>query len=1183
MELPRFDLPASIRSPPVRTRLPRQPRNREELPVIPDHELIRCIGQGAYGEVWLARNVLGTYRAVKVVFRDSFSSEQPYEREFRGIQRFEPVSRSNDGLIDILQVGRNDAQGCFYYVMELADDAAGVPSSAFRVPSSVGQEQLGTRNPEPGTYCPKTLRSEIQQRSRLPADEAVQLGLSLTFALGHLHRHGLIHRDIKPSNIIFVQGVPKLADIGLVVEVEEAFSFVGTEGFIPPEGPTSPQADLYSLGKVLYEASQGKDRKEYPEPMTGLRDLSNVSEQELLLELNAIILKACAESIQDRYQTAEEFHAELALLHSGKSVRSRRRLEARLAALTKLSLAAATLTALVTAGYFYQQHQTGTAKRLAMQLQVNNGIQRINESDPYSSLAWLTEALAGTERYLSPKERLQHRLRINAVLQQCPRLLQVIVPDLGEGKVADYGGWAHFTPDGRQILIAGYGRTVLLCDAVTGEIQQRLEHRANVDYARLSRDGRRVRTTLRDIQAGVAGEVQVWDLRSGRRIGQPLGQEKKNPWLVGTLSGDGKRVLTYSRNEAQVWDVDTSQKVSPVLLHDNGPVTFGVLSPDGQRVLTRTRWADGAANLWDAATGKRIGSPIRHAGGAIMFNDDATRFFTRAPDGIRIWDGVTAQSLLAIPWAHFGDCFFSPDSQQIVLTGWKNGLIQTHDAVTGAQVGPTIRQEGGCSFAVLSADGRRIAGFGGGHVHVWDLITGRAVITPIAHNDHCRIAFSPDGRRLVTAGAQNDPIIRVWDLGGAESTIPQMSHQGSVFHATISADSRRIVTVGRDETAQLWDPVSIKPIGPQLHTSHTADQLPFAHVGSLTHPVSGTNRAVVFATFAPDSRSVITTSDDGTARIWETDTGRELIPPLKHQGAILYAAFSHDGRRIVTASADWTAQVWDARTGQAIGQPLKHQGIVRYAEFSRDGRAVVTASYDMTAQVWEVGTGVKLGPPLLHWNADNSPVFSARFSPDSQRIVTAGYDSTAQVWDARTGKKVTPPLQHRDQVWYAEFSPDGKLVLTASGDHTAQLWNAVTGAKAAPPLPHTAGVNHATFGPDGEQIVTASFDGTARVWDAATGQALSPPLRHQDKVWHAEFSPDSRHVLTASADGTARLWPLVPIDWPASDLQLLAQTLAGRRIDHTGSLSPLPPKALPESLRKLQLKYPEYFQRAQAK
>jgi hypothetical protein len=93
------------------------------IPRIPDHELLRRIGKGAYGEVWLARNALGTYRAVKIVRRDKFPDERPYEREFRGIQKFEPISRLHESQVDILQVGRNDAEGYFYYVMELADDS----------------------------------------------------------------------------------------------------------------------------------------------------------------------------------------------------------------------------------------------------------------------------------------------------------------------------------------------------------------------------------------------------------------------------------------------------------------------------------------------------------------------------------------------------------------------------------------------------------------------------------------------------------------------------------------------------------------------------------------------------------------------------------------------------------------------------------------------------------------------------------------------------------------------------------------------------------------------------------------------------------------------------------------------------------------------------------------------------
>jgi serine/threonine protein kinase len=239
--------------------------------------LLHLIGRGSYGRVWLARNRLGTWRAVKTVSRQAFEDRKPFEREFKGIQRFEPVSRSHEGLVDILQVG--GTEDYFYYVMELADDAnaergvrnteptdsnrAPVPSSAFPVPSShepVPRSALRT----PSSYTPRTLRVEQQRLGRLPVAECVRIRRLLASALAHLHRHNLVHRDVKPSNIIFVEGAPKLADIGLVADVSEARSFVGTEGFIPPEGPGTPRADLYSLAKVLYEISTGLDRRDFP-------------------------------------------------------------------------------------------------------------------------------------------------------------------------------------------------------------------------------------------------------------------------------------------------------------------------------------------------------------------------------------------------------------------------------------------------------------------------------------------------------------------------------------------------------------------------------------------------------------------------------------------------------------------------------------------------------------------------------------------------------------------------------------------------------------------------------------------------------------------------------------------------------------------------------------------------------
>src|SRR5262245_2740482 len=198
----------------------------------------------------------------------------------------------------------------------------------------------------PIRYEPKTLRSEVQAegtKKALPFEQCVELGLSLTQALGKLHEHGLIHRDIKPSNIIFVNGVAKLADIGLVAEPGESTSYVGTEGYIPPEGPGTRQADLYSLGKLLYEMATGQDRTKFPTLPVELGDLAASKD---LLELNAVLVKACTGDTAHRYRSAEEMHADLALLQSGKSVKRLHAMERRLAQATRLGAVIAVLLAL---------------------------------------------------------------------------------------------------------------------------------------------------------------------------------------------------------------------------------------------------------------------------------------------------------------------------------------------------------------------------------------------------------------------------------------------------------------------------------------------------------------------------------------------------------------------------------------------------------------------------------------------------------------------------------------------------------------------------------------------------------------------------------------------------------------------------------------------------------------------
>jgi hypothetical protein len=296
-------------------------------PAIPDHELLRRIGRGSYGEVWLARNHTGTLRAIKIIHRAAFDDDRPYEREFTGLKHFEPLSREHEGLVDILQLGRNDAEGWFYSIMELADGVETETGDGVMAKERGGggiETQHSTTPTLQGldSYRPLTLESRIRAEGRLPVQECVRIAAKLAGALRFLHERGLVHRDIKPSNIVFVGGVPKLADVGLVARAESARTFVGTEGFVPPEGPGTSSADLYSLGKCLYEMAMGKDRQAFPSPPTQLDELPDRAE---LLELNEVITRACDPSPARRY-TSAALLKDLGRLATGGSIRGARRL-----------------------------------------------------------------------------------------------------------------------------------------------------------------------------------------------------------------------------------------------------------------------------------------------------------------------------------------------------------------------------------------------------------------------------------------------------------------------------------------------------------------------------------------------------------------------------------------------------------------------------------------------------------------------------------------------------------------------------------------------------------------------------------------------------------------------------------------------------------------------------------------
>jgi len=263
----------------------------------PDFDLIKSIGTGGFGEVWLARDAGGNFVAVKKVERQK--SGDPCKIEFKGIARYIPVCTQHPGLLQIGFLSRIKWGEYFYYTMVLAD---------------ARQQQWKNA---PATYKPRVLTSERaeSETGRLPPEKCVDLGVDIAEALAFLHQKKLVHRDVKPSNIVFIEGRPKLADMGLVSDIrlpKDMTNAGGTFDYLPttPNEPLgTPATDVYALGKVLYEVSTGLHPRE-AFPVLPPAVVENAGVWKKFKPLNDLILKAC-EADWSRRLTAAELHRAL--------------------------------------------------------------------------------------------------------------------------------------------------------------------------------------------------------------------------------------------------------------------------------------------------------------------------------------------------------------------------------------------------------------------------------------------------------------------------------------------------------------------------------------------------------------------------------------------------------------------------------------------------------------------------------------------------------------------------------------------------------------------------------------------------------------------------------------------------------------------------------------------------------
>jgi RNA polymerase sigma factor (sigma-70 family) len=484
---------------------------------------------------------------------------------------------------------------------------------------------------------------------------------------------------------------------------------------------------------------------------------------------------------------------------------------------------------------------------------------------------------------------------------------------------------------------------------------------------------------------------------------------------------------------------------------------------------------------------------------------------------VRFWSGSPVHAVA-----------FAPDDRTMA-SGNADGTVRFWEADTGKEILVLPQQSDPVMGLAYSPDGKFLASRGGGYgfqdnsIHLWDLTTGKevrrfgrspSVVIPSYTGSPSwafRVSFSPDGKLLASADGNitgKDNLLYLWDVTTGEELRRCRGHEGEVRCFAFAPDGKTLASSSADGTIRLWDPATGKELRRLLGHKGTVPAL----------------------SYGPGGKVLASGGEDGVIRFWEAESGKEL-KQLKVAGPVQSLVII-DEQTVAWGAREGFIHLVDVKTGKEARRLAKHISWVSDLCCSRDGKvlASVGGGMDFAVHRWQVETGKMLSPPP---DTHRLQVVSLSFAPDGRTLASASWDGTVRFWNPGTGEEARPAIEGRGTCAVV-YSRDGKLLATVDdGGMSVRILDEVS-RKELRRLDHPGSGNFQSlaFSPDGKTLATGEnrlfgtdFEGVIGLWDVTTGKELRVLRGHRTRVESVAFSPDGKTLVSGGErEAALRLW-----------------------------------------------------------